>query len=165
MTEDKGRRRLLAAAAAAVPAMMADLSPGAASAATEPTSVNRHKQIMRRWFEEGWGGNLGLADEIFDSTFTLSGKAAGPGGPKANVARTRAGFADIAVVIEQQVAEGDWVVTRYTARGTHTGEFSGVPATQRKIIVPGIVMWRFVGDKAVEDWTMFDFPGLMRQIS
>ncbi len=128
-------------------------------------SAELNKIMMRRWFEEGWAGNLALADDIFAPEFTLSGKVAGPAGPKQNVAFTRSAFPDARVSVEDQLIAGeDVVITRYIARGTHTGDFMGIAPTGRPIEVGGIVIWRFAEGKAIEDWTQFDLFGLLRQI-
>ena len=64
-----------------------------------------------------------------------------------------AAFPDTSYTIEQQVAEGDLVVTRWTARGTHEGELMGIPATQKSVEVTGIAIDRFSDGKIVESWT------------
>ena len=62
----------------------------------------------------------------------------------------RAAFPDTAYAIEQQVAGGDTVVTRWTARGTHDGELMGIPATHKSVEVSGIAIERFSDGKIVE---------------
>jgi len=128
-------------------------------------SLEEHKAIARRWFAEAWEqGNLAVADEIFAPNFTLSGTPVGPEGPRRNVTATRAAFPDIRISIEDQIAEGDVVVTRYRGYGTHQGAFFGIPPTGRPVIVTGIVIWRFADSKVVEDWTEFDRLGLLQQL-
>jgi predicted ester cyclase len=127
-------------------------------------SIEERKALARRWFTEGWGGNLALADQIFAPDFMSGGKQTGPTAPKQTAADVRVGFADIHVTIDRQIAEGDWVVTHYTARGTHQGEFNRIPATGKSVEASGVVLWRFGGDKVVEGWTVFDQVGLLRQL-
>ena len=88
----------------------------------------------------------------------------GSEGAKQYVSAFRSGFPDLHFTIEDQVAEGDIVVTRWTARGTHRGEFQGVPATGRKIQLAGTDIDRFVGGRVVECWAHVDELGLMRQL-
>ena len=67
-------------------------------------------------------------------------------------------------VVEDLIAEGDKVVGRITAYGTHTGELFGVPATGREIRVSGIAIWRISDGKIVEHWHETDGLGLMQQL-
>ena len=69
------------------------------------------------------------------------------------------------MTIEQQVAEGPWVATRVTYRGTHTGEFSRIPATGRRIEYAGTAMDRLENGKVVEMWHTVNMHLLMRQIA
>ena len=84
-------------------------------------------------------------------------------GVKQYVAALRAGFPDLRFTIEDQIAEGDMVVTRWTARGTHAGEFQGIPATGREIRMTGTDIDRIAGGKVAECWAHMDELGLMRQ--
>jgi predicted ester cyclase len=76
----------------------------------------------------------------------------------------RAAFPDLHFTVEAQIAEGDMVVTRWTARGTHRGKFQSVPATGRKIRLAGTDIDRIIGGKVVECWAHVDELGLMRQL-
>jgi steroid delta-isomerase-like uncharacterized protein len=73
-------------------------------------------------------------------------------------------FPDIRITVEDMIAEGDKVVTRYTIRGTHKGEFFGVPPTDRQIALEGITIHRFAGGKIVEEWERYDNLGLLQQL-
>lgn len=74
------------------------------------------------------------------------------------------GFPDLKITVEIQVAEGDLVVDRFTAQGTHKGEFRGVAPTNKKITFTGIVINRFVDGKIAERWTEVDLMGIMSQL-
>ena len=76
----------------------------------------------------------------------------------------RAGFPDLHFTVEDQIAEGDMVVTRWTARGTHTGEFQSIPATGKAIRVAGTDIDRVIDGKSVECWAHVDELGLMQQL-
>jgi steroid delta-isomerase-like uncharacterized protein len=75
-----------------------------------------------------------------------------------------AAFPDTAYTIEQQVAEGDLVVTRWIARGTHEGELMAIPATQKSVEVSGIAIDRLSDGKIVESWGNWDTIGMMQQL-
>ena len=76
----------------------------------------------------------------------------------------RSAFPDFHVTIEDQIAEGDRVATRWTMRGTHEGEFRGISPTGKQITVTGIGIFRFSDGKVVESWDNFDQLGMMRQL-
>ena len=76
----------------------------------------------------------------------------------------RTAFSDLVLTVEDQIAEGDKVVTRFTARGTHRGELMGIPPTGVKVVVTGISIDRFVGGRSVESWTHYDFMSLLKQL-
>ena len=73
-------------------------------------------------------------------------------------------FPDARVTVEDQVAEGDKVVSRWTATGTHTGDLMGIPPTERRIEISGITINRFSGGKIAEDWYQSDDLGMMQQL-
>jgi steroid delta-isomerase-like uncharacterized protein len=75
-----------------------------------------------------------------------------------------AAFPDTNYTIEEQVAESDLVVTRWTARGTPEGELMGIPATQKSVEVSGIAIDRFSNGKIVESWGNWDTIGMMQQL-
>ena len=67
--------------------------------------------------------------------------------------------------MEDQIAKGDKVVTRWTMRGTHRGEFRCIAPTGEPITVTGIGIFRFSERcKVVESWDKFDQLGMMRQL-
>jgi predicted ester cyclase len=88
-----------------------------------------NKALVRRYFEEIWDkGNLELIDELFTTNFVRHGPTATEGevrGPEAFkdlVSMYRSAFPDLRVAIEDLIAEGERVVTRWRTRGTHQGE-------------------------------------------
>lgn len=74
------------------------------------------------------------------------------------------GFPDICFSVEDVVAEGDKVVVRWTATGSHQGEFQGIPASNRQMRVSGMTLTRIANSKMVESWTVWDSCGLMQQL-
>jgi steroid delta-isomerase-like uncharacterized protein len=71
---------------------------------------------------------------------------------------------DYNVTIEDQFAEDDKVVTRWTARGTHKGKFQGIAPTGKQVTVTGMTISRYVGGKIAESWVELDTLDLMRQL-
>jgi len=78
--------------------------------------------------------------------------------------RLRAAFTDAQVTLEDIIAEGDRVAYRLTIRGTHTGEFLGVPASGRRVAVSFFAIVRIADGKLVEEWGGLDQPDLIRQM-
>ena len=76
----------------------------------------------------------------------------------------RSAFPDGVMTIEKQIAEGDFVSTRWSNTGTHRGEFMGIPPTNRKITFTGIFFDRLENGKIVETWANYDLFGLLQQI-
>ncbi len=76
----------------------------------------------------------------------------------------RSAFSDLNMTIEEQIAEGDKVVSRYTWRGTHRGEFFGVPAIGKQVAVPGIAIDRIVEGKSVEGWGLMNLLSMLTQL-
>ncbi|MFB6522558.1 ester cyclase [Streptomyces sp. NPDC056401] len=131
----------------------------------EQTVQEANKALARLWFEEGWSrGNLQAADRIFAPEFLLNGEPVGPAGPKRSVWSRRAAFAGLRVDVGLQVAEGPWVASWYTARGTHVGEFAGLAPTGRDISSEGIQLWRVENGLVVEDRNVFDTRRVIAQL-
>jgi predicted ester cyclase len=83
---------------------------------------------------------------------------------KASIEWIHSAFPDAQVSIEDQVAEGDKVVSRYTVSGTHLGEIMGAAPTGKLVTHAGHQTDRFEGGKIVESWTNWDALGLLQEI-
>ena len=94
----------------------------------------------------------------------LPGQGAGVEGLKDVLRGMRAGFPDMHWSVEEQVVEGEKVVTRFEWTGTHRGNFLGVPATGRSVKVWGMVIDRFQDGKIKDTRIIMDTLGLMMQI-
>ena len=73
-------------------------------------------------------------------------------------------FSDNHFTVEEQVAEGDKVVTRTTWHATHSSDFQGLPPTGKQIAISGITIERIKDGKIVERWASYDMMGLMQQL-
>jgi predicted ester cyclase len=90
-------------------------------------------------------------------------RARGPQG-KALHASTHEVFSDYHVIVERLVSDGDHVAVHFRMRGTHTGEFMGIPATGRTIDVHGITIHRFRDGKLGESWALPDRMEMLQQL-
>src|SRR5215208_5271328 len=134
-------------------------------------SAEENKAVARREFEEMYnqGGNLDAAQEIYAPNFVghepTSGELRGVEGAKQFASSYRQAFPDLECTIEEQVAEGEKVVSRWRARGTHEGETEDLgPPTGNRVEITGISMSTIAEGKLVEDWTNFDAMGMMQQL-
>jgi steroid delta-isomerase-like uncharacterized protein len=74
-------------------------------------------------------------------------------------------FPDLSITVDDVLAEGDQVVSRYTIRGTHQGETEDFgPPTGRQMVLEGITIHRFEGDKIVEEWERYDNQSVLQQL-
>jgi steroid delta-isomerase-like uncharacterized protein len=73
-------------------------------------------------------------------------------------------FLDAAVRVEEEIAEGEKVVVRWTFSGTHKGSLLGIPATGKSVTWTGITIFRIVDGRVVEERGKEDFVGFLRQI-
>jgi steroid delta-isomerase-like uncharacterized protein len=133
-------------------------------------STEENKTLVRRNIEEVFNqGNLAVVDETIASTYTHHDPAnpwvpPGPEGQK-ELARTyRTAFPDLHFTIEDQIAAGDRVVTRWTGRGTHRGALLGIAPTGKQFTVLGITITRMAAGKIVEAWVNYDSLGLLQQL-
>lgn len=134
-------------------------------------SVEENKAVVRRFFEEFVSkGNLAVADEVVGPDVdhvthgAPPGTPLGPEGAKKRLPIFRNAFPDFRITIEDMVAEKDKVATRLTFRGTHKGEFQGIPSTNRPVTFSWYLIDRIAGGKIVERLGLFDRMGLMQQI-
>jgi steroid delta-isomerase-like uncharacterized protein len=128
----------------------------------------QNKTLVRRVIEEVYNqGNLAMADELSASDLVIHltlQEIHGREGAKQYVAALRAAFPDLHITIEDQIAEGDRVMTRWTARGTHTGEFQGILPTGKQIRMAGTDIDRIADGKTVECWILVDELSMMQQL-
>jgi steroid delta-isomerase-like uncharacterized protein len=128
-----------------------------------------NKQISRRFTELFGTDDPTLADAVFAADVVFHGAV--PDGDlrgieavKDFIAAYRAAFPDANSTVEDQVAEGDRVVTRWRARGTHAGPLGGMPPTGRPFDIAGMTIERLAEGRIAEIWVARDELGLMRQL-
>ena len=132
-------------------------------------STEENRAIFRRYIEEVWNQtNLEVVDEIFDRYISHQPDGSvlerGPEDVKRFVGEFRSAFPDLRLSIDDQIAEGDKVMIRETARGTHQGELRGLAPTGKEMEIKGIAIFRFSSQgKVVESWDSYDQLSLMRQ--
>jgi steroid delta-isomerase-like uncharacterized protein len=133
-------------------------------------SAEENKVLARRVLEEMFNkGNLDVADELLAPDYVDHDPAMpedihGPEGFKQYVGAYRSAFSDLHLEIEDQIAEGDKVVTRWTGTGTHDGELSGIAPTGNRVTLPGMEIVRISGGKLVEGWEGYDSMTMMGQL-
>ena len=135
-------------------------------------SLERNKAAARRWFQDILvQGRMDAADEICAANHVIhdphapaGGWPDGPDGLKVVAGVFRGGFGDLQIAVEDQIAEGDKVATRWRAHATHSGTLMGIPTTGKPVAVTGCNVTRFVDGKIVESWFNFDMLTLLQQV-
>jgi len=130
-------------------------------------STEDNKANVHRGFEAVNQKNLAVFDELLtpdvvfhSASTTMQGLAA----YKQFLSMVCTAFPDLHFTIEDMIAEGDTVVVRYTTRGTHQGNFRGIPPTGKQVTVTGMFIDRLVNGKAVEQWFNGDDLGRLQQL-
>jgi steroid delta-isomerase-like uncharacterized protein len=125
--------------------------------------------LARRWFEEVWNQRrTDTIDELLTDE-SVSHSESGPLRGKREF-KERAfdtflsAFPDLRIAVEGTVAEGDEVVVRWSARGTHLGDGLGFPATGRAVSFRGMTWIRYSGGKMVEGWDCWNQAGLIQSL-
>jgi steroid delta-isomerase-like uncharacterized protein len=131
-------------------------------------SLEQNKAVVTRFVEFITTGNTAIADEVVAPDYLehdpFPGQQPGREGLKAVILMTRAAFPDLEWVMDEMVAEGDTVASRFTWRGTHRSAFLGVPATGKQITVTGMVFDRVVEGQLVESQLLMDILSLLTQL-
>jgi len=132
------------------------------------STLEENKGIIRRYREAHNANNLDALDAIVAkdviSHNALPGLPPGLEGGKMAHKAFLVPFPDIQTKTEHLVAEGDKVIEWYSARGTNTGEFMGMPATDKKFEITSVVVYRLANGKIVETWGLNDGQSLLQQL-
>jgi steroid delta-isomerase-like uncharacterized protein len=128
-----------------------------------------YKELARRWYSEVMSeGKTEVIDELCAQDFVdhnpLPGTTADLAGLKDFVAQIRAAFPDLQMTADDLIVEGDRLAARSTMRGTHEGDFMGIPASGKKVEVSNYDFVRFENDQAAEHWGAIDSDALMEQL-
>jgi len=133
------------------------------------SDTEANKAIQRRVLAEIWNQkNLDLTDELYAPDFVFHDPAesgiAGPEGYKQFVTMYTTAFPDLQFTVDEQIASGDKVTTRWTATGTHKGDLMGIPPTGVHATTIGISTVRIVDGRVVEEVANWDALGQMQQL-
>jgi steroid delta-isomerase-like uncharacterized protein len=132
-------------------------------------STEDNKALMHRFFEEVFNKkNLAAIDEFIASNqvdHTLpSSLPSTREGTKRAIGMYLTAFPDLHLTVEDMVAEGDKVVTKFTSHGTQKRAFVGIPPTGKQVTVSTIVIVRITDGKIVEQWGLDDQLGMLQQL-
>jgi steroid delta-isomerase-like uncharacterized protein len=127
------------------------------------------KEIVRQLFEEPWKGNLDVIDKYVAPEYVGHDPSEpdpirGPEGFRTFVQKYLTGFPDGRITVDDQIMEGDQVATRWTGRGTNTGEIPGISPTGKQVTVSGLTISKLRDGKLIEDWTTWDTLGMLVQL-
>ncbi len=130
----------------------------------------QNKAIVRRLFEELWNkGDLSVADQLFSPNYAHHDPSTpdfgrGPESERKRATLYRTAFPDLQLTIEDIIAEGETVIARWSCRGTHKGDLSGIAPTGKQFTISGVSIARIAGGKMAESWINWDALGLMQQL-
>jgi steroid delta-isomerase-like uncharacterized protein len=131
-------------------------------------SLEQNKAVLTRFVEFINTGKTVIADEVVAPDFLerdpFPGQQPGREGLKAIIFMIRAAFPDLEWVVDEMVAEGEMVASRFTWSGTHRGPFLGVPATGKQVTVTGMVFDRMVEGQLVESQILMNTLSLLTQL-
>ena len=129
------------------------------------------KAIVKRWYDQFDGGKtaaLAAVDELYAPDCVLhdarAGDVPGRAGLRAFVASVFDSLPDLEVALDDIASEGGKVMCRFTWRGTHLGEYLGVPPTRRRVVAHGISMARVQDGKIAEAWQSWDSLSVVQQL-
>ena len=134
-------------------------------------TTEKNKEIVLRFNREVIEqGNVATFEELVSpDVINHAAREGMPNGPESMrhflLQVLRMGFPDIKVEILDQVAEGDKVTTRKTLHGTHTGEFMGIPPSNKRVTIQVIDIIRLSQGRYTEHWGISNIPEIIREIS
>lgn len=132
--------------------------------------LEQNQTIIKRYFEEVWNkGNWDTLDEIISLDYInhspgISNPPKGPKGLKPIVMAMRAAFSDLHYEITNMVLAEDQVAVHTIMRGTHQGDFFGIPATNKSVELSQMQIERIEEGKIIEHWRVTDEITLMKQL-
>jgi steroid delta-isomerase-like uncharacterized protein len=132
---------------------------------TAQENKQRYADYIQAIFNEARFDKLAgyLADD-YQIKDAPPGSASGAEGIRQVVTMFRSGFPDMVITLDEVIAEGDWVASKSTLRGTHEGEFLGVAPTGRTVNVTSLTMVKYRDGRLAESWVKNDVASLMQQL-
>ena len=132
-------------------------------------SGSNNVEFMKKFVEFINSASEKLAYELVspDAIFHVPGRPEpmiGPAGYLMIIAMMREGFPDVQWTVEELISEGDKVAARFTMRGTHRGQFMGVPPTEKPITVQALNIYHLTNGQIVKEYASPDIFGLLTQI-
>src|SRR5258708_21063967 len=127
-----------------------------------------NKKVVRRLFEDLWNkGNLPVADELFSPNYAHHDPSTpdvgrGPESEKKRATLYRTAFPDLRLTIEDIFAEGETVVARWSCRGTHKGDLSGIAPTGKQFTISGVSVARLTAGTMAESCISRATMGLLQ---
>jgi steroid delta-isomerase-like uncharacterized protein len=132
----------------------------------EMMKLEQNKAIVRDYLNEIVNkGNMAVFDSYFSEDVVFNNFRGFRQQYLARMQAMRNAFPDHHLSVEDQIAEGDKVVTRVTFHGTHRGQFNGIAPTGKHVKWSGIAMDRIADGKVVEMWHLQNTTGLLQQLN
>jgi steroid delta-isomerase-like uncharacterized protein len=137
------------------------------------STSEQNKEIVQRIFNEFWhAGKTNVLDQLLATDVTnhelskepVSGRNAYKEWATGFRQVTATGFPDMDIALDALIAEGDLVAKRWTFNGTHSGDYMGIPASGRRVVMTGVTIYRIQGGQVRETWWNFDALGMMQQL-
>jgi len=131
-------------------------------------TINDNKEVVRWFFENFEKGNREEVKKLLGDNYLLH--ISGQPNPLTRqnaldlMKSYNTAFPDLKFTIQLQLTDGEYVITRAVGRGTHKGEFNGVPATDKKVSAASITIHHIQNGVIVEEYTEFDAVGLLQQL-
>ncbi len=136
-------------------------------------STDENKALVQRWFSDViTQGDMSSFDAICAECHpdfemirgVMEPAPRGVDSTKELISSLRMAFPDLSATVDEQIAEGDKVVSVVTMSGTHQGDFMGIPATGRSFTIPGVSIWEVRGGLLISEWVNWDTMGMMQQL-
>jgi predicted ester cyclase len=130
----------------------------------DPATSEQYMQTARRWFTDGWTGDLAMASRIFSEDLWTNGAHVGVAGPVSRIRDRLTAFPDLTTSIEDMFVCGDKLAVTLMWRGTHAGSYGGIAATGKPVEVRDTAIWHSRDGKVTEILTIQDQFAILKQI-
>ncbi len=130
--------------------------------------INENKEVVEQYIKAYETGNQDNVNAFLDSAYRYY--PPGGGNPMARKARIRdetfffSAFSEIQTTVDDQVAEGNKVACRITMKCIQTGEYQGIPATNKRVTITYMEILLLKGDKILKEWAEFDMLNILNQL-